>query len=81
MTTSYCSGPTLSGPKGVPPFIQVLSRSRRIFSGCRLYVHGFPDGAVAAVMTREDAVAVARAEASLVPSLHDGVLKCGVELF
>ena len=42
---------------------------------------GFPVGAVAAVMTSDDAVAVAQAEASLGPSLHDCVLKCGVALF
>ena len=42
---------------------------------------GFLVGAVVAVMASRDAMAVARIEASLIPSLHDGLLKCGVALF
>ena len=42
---------------------------------------GFPVRALTAVMASNYSVAMAQAEASLGPSLHDGVLKCGVSLF
>ena len=42
---------------------------------------GFLVGAGVAVMAGGDAMAADLAEASIVPSLHNGLLECGVALF
>ena len=66
----YNCRPTLSGPKGIPTFVQVLCWSRRVIAGNSFYVTGFSVGIGAAVVASGDAVTVARAEASLFPSFH-----------
>ena len=71
----YDYRPTLSGPKCVPPFVQVLRWSCRILSGSPFHVPRFSFGTVAAVIASGDAVAVARAESYLCPSFYNGVLQ------
>ena len=77
----YDFRPPLSGPNGVPPFVQVLRWSLRIFLGSRFHVPRFEVGTVAAVMASGDAVAMARAEASLCQSFYDGLLQHCIVFF